>query len=107
MKRKPEAHRGPSAASLREMPEIDFAKAKLRANPYAARIAKEDTNEQVWLVKVYEVCPKAIHYLGDEKWTDCQRGAKRFPSKSAAHTAAKGIHDAVLVRLRPRSEKRT
>lgn len=31
----------PSAASLREMPELDFTKAKLRPNPYAARIAAE------------------------------------------------------------------
>ena len=33
--------RGPSAASLRGIPEIDFSKAKVRRNPYAARIAKE------------------------------------------------------------------
>src|SRR5260370_34838797 len=31
----------PSAASLREMPELDFTKVKLRPNPYAARIAAE------------------------------------------------------------------
>ena len=31
----------PSAASLREMPELDFTKVKLRRNPYAARIAAE------------------------------------------------------------------
>jgi hypothetical protein len=33
-------HAGPSAASLREMPELP-ANAKGRANPYAARIARE------------------------------------------------------------------
>jgi len=31
----------PSAASLREMPELDFTKVKLRRNPYAARIVAE------------------------------------------------------------------
>ena len=31
----------PSAASLREMPELDFTKTRLRPNPYAARIAAE------------------------------------------------------------------
>ena len=31
----------PSAASLQEIPELDFTKAKLRPNPYAARIAVE------------------------------------------------------------------
>jgi len=33
--------RGPSAASLRAIPEVDFKKAKVRRNPYAARIARE------------------------------------------------------------------
>lgn len=33
--------REPSRASLHEMPEIDFSNAKVRRNPYAARIAKE------------------------------------------------------------------
>jgi len=39
--------RGPSAASLREIPEIDFSEAKVRRNPYAARIAKEGITVQV------------------------------------------------------------
>ena len=34
-------HRGPSKASLREMPEIDFKTAKFKPNPYAKRIARE------------------------------------------------------------------
>ena len=33
--------RGPSAASLREIPEVDFKKAKVQRNPYAARIARD------------------------------------------------------------------
>lgn len=32
---------GPSKASLKEIPEIDFSKAKVRRNPYAKRIARE------------------------------------------------------------------
>jgi hypothetical protein len=31
----------PSRASLREIPEIDFTRAKVRRNPYAARLAAE------------------------------------------------------------------
>ncbi len=31
----------PSKASLREIPEVDFRTAKVRPNPYAARIAAE------------------------------------------------------------------
>ncbi len=33
--------REPTRVSLREMPEVDFDKAKVRRNPYALRIAKE------------------------------------------------------------------
>src|SRR6266849_1864113 len=33
--------REPTRASLREIPEVDFDKAKVRRNPYALRIAKE------------------------------------------------------------------
>jgi hypothetical protein len=33
--------REPSRASLREIPEVDFQAAKVRRNPYAARIAAE------------------------------------------------------------------
>jgi hypothetical protein len=31
----------PSRSSLREMPEVDFKKARVRRNPYAGRIAAE------------------------------------------------------------------
>ena len=33
--------REPAAAALREMPEVDFEKAKLRRNPYAKEIARK------------------------------------------------------------------
>ena len=39
-----QADRGPSQASLREMPEVDLSKAKVRRNPYAKRIAREGMN---------------------------------------------------------------
>jgi len=38
-KERSKAAREPTKASLREMPEVDFAHAKVRRNPYAARIA--------------------------------------------------------------------
>ena len=34
--------RDPSRASLREIPEIDFRRAKMRPNPYAAVLAAQD-----------------------------------------------------------------
>jgi len=40
MKKAP-SHREPSKASLREIPEVDFRTAKVKRNPYAARIAAE------------------------------------------------------------------
>lgn len=39
--------REPSRASLREMPEVDFKKAKVRRNPYASRIATEGLSIRV------------------------------------------------------------
>ena len=41
MKKRPEKFDEPSAASLREMPEVDLKTAKWHRNPYAARIAIE------------------------------------------------------------------
>ena len=37
----------PSRASLKEIPEIDFSRAKVRRNPYAERIAREGLVVQV------------------------------------------------------------
>ncbi len=41
MKKKVTRPREPSAASLREIPEVDFGRARVRRNPYAARVAAE------------------------------------------------------------------
>ena len=39
--KKPTKNDEPTAASLRELPEIDFARYRVRRNPYAERIARE------------------------------------------------------------------
>ena len=39
--------REPSKASLREIPEVDFKRATVRRNPYAARISKEGFSVRV------------------------------------------------------------
>src|SRR6266511_5514118 len=41
MKKKASNPREPSRASLREIPEVDFDRARVRRNPYAARVAAE------------------------------------------------------------------
>ncbi len=38
--KKKKTRREPAAAALREMPEVDFGKAKLRRNPYAKKLAE-------------------------------------------------------------------
>jgi hypothetical protein len=43
----PRSVKGPSRSSLREMPEVDFKKAKVRRNPYARRIATEGISVRV------------------------------------------------------------
>ncbi len=41
MKKKVNRPREPSAASLREIPEVDFGRARVRRTPYATRVAAE------------------------------------------------------------------
>lgn len=41
MKKKVTRRREPSAASLREIPAVNFGRAQVRRNPYAARVAAE------------------------------------------------------------------
>lgn len=41
MKKASKKSHEPSRSSLKEMPEVDFATAKVRRNPYAKRIARE------------------------------------------------------------------
>src|SRR5512137_2317711 len=41
MNRKLRRPKEPSKASLREIPEVDFDRARVRGNPYAARVAAE------------------------------------------------------------------
>lgn len=41
------AQRPPSKRSLREMPEVDLRKARVRPNPYARRIARDGLAVQV------------------------------------------------------------
>ena len=58
----------PTKASLREVPEIDFATAKVRRNPYAARIAREGIEIQVgrgWpkkLLEIGETVPRSVRF---------------------------------------------
>ena len=58
----------PSKASLREIPEIDFATAKFRPNPYAARIARDGIEIQVGrgrpkkLLEVGETEPRSVRF---------------------------------------------
>lgn len=70
-KAKSERRREPSRSSLREMPEIDFKSAKVRPNPYAARIAAEGFSVQVGRGR-----PKK----GDETGPTVPRSI-RFPTK--------------------------
>lgn len=41
MKKTTSRPREPSASTLRDLPEIDFARSRVRRNPYATRIARE------------------------------------------------------------------
>jgi hypothetical protein len=74
-------HREPSRASLREIPEIDFTKVKVRRNPYAARIASEGIVLQVGrgrpkkLLEVGATRPRSVRFP-DDVWALLERRAK-------------------------------
>lgn len=81
MKRAPK-HPEPSKASLKEMPEVDFSEARVRRNPYAARIAKEGITVQVGrgrprkLAEVGGTSPRSVRFP-DEVWARLEREAKK------------------------------
>jgi Ribbon-helix-helix protein, copG family len=75
-------HPEPSKASLKEMPEVDFTKARVRRNPHAARIAKEGITVQVGrgrprkLTEVGGTSPRSVRFP-DEVWEMLERRAKK------------------------------
>jgi hypothetical protein len=72
----------PSKASLKEMPEVDFTKVKVRRNPHAARIAREGITVQVGrgrprrLTEVGGTSPRSVRFP-DEVWEMLERRAKK------------------------------
>lgn len=75
-------HAEPSKASLREIPEVDFSSAKVRKNPYAARIAAEGLVVQVGrgrpkkLLEVGETRPRSVRFP-EAVWKRLQARAKK------------------------------
>ena len=73
--------RAPSRASLRDIPQIDFSKASVRRNPYAARIAKEGITIQVGrgrpkkLLEVGGTRPRSVRFP-DAVWKQIEARAK-------------------------------
>src|SRR5450755_3883729 len=75
-------HAEPSEASLREIPEVDFSKARVRRNPYAARIAREGITVQVGrgrpkkLAEVGGTSPRSVRFP-DSIWKVIETRAKK------------------------------
>ena len=75
-------HREPSKASLKEMPEVDFTKARVRRNPHAALIAKEGITVQVGrgrprkLTEVGGTSPRSVRFP-DDVWEMLEQRAKK------------------------------
>jgi hypothetical protein len=72
---------GPSAASLSEMPEIDFSRYRARRNPFAARIAREGIE-----VVRDEPSPESLAEIPEVDFT--QYRVRRNPYVSRAGEAA-------------------
>jgi hypothetical protein len=77
-----ETQREPSKRSLREIPEIDFSKARVRKNPYAARIAAEGLTVQVGrgrpkrLMEAGGTSPRSVRFP-DAIWNLLEERAKK------------------------------
>ena len=69
------------AASLREIPEVDFSRVRIRRNPYAARIAKEGLLIQVGrgrpkkLLEVGGTRPRSVRF-SDAVWKQIEVRAR-------------------------------
>jgi len=92
--------REPSAASLREIPEVDFRRATVGRNPYAARIAKEGVVVQVGrgrpkkLLEVGATHPRSVRFP-DEVWKQIETRAR-----ARGLTLHAALREAILVWLR-------
>lgn len=81
-------HQGPSRASLREMPEVDFGKAK--PNPYARRLATQGMTIHVERgrpkkgTETGPTVPRSVRFTA-EVWEHLERRAKR--AKMPLHAA--------------------
>ena len=90
----------PSKASLKEIPEIDFKTASLRANPYAARIAAEGLVIQVGrgrprrIMEVGTTHPRSVRFP-DSIWARVEARAKE--KRITVHAA---LREAILAWLR-------
>ena len=73
--------RQPSKASLREIPEVDFSRARVRPNPYAARIAKDGITVQIGKGRPTKLAeggtsPRSVRFP-DEIWKLIEARAKK------------------------------
>ena len=90
----------PSKASLREIPEVDFKVAKVRRNPYAARIAAEGIVVQVGrgrpkkVLEVGETHPRSVRFP-DVVWARVEALAKQ-----RGITVHAALREAILAWLR-------
>lgn len=75
------ANREPSRRSLRQMPEVDFRKVRVKRNPYARRIAEEGLIVQVGRGRPKKVreaggtTPRSVRFP-DRIWALLERRAK-------------------------------
>ena len=77
--------RGPSRASLREMPEVNFDKAKARRNPYALRIAEEGISIHVGRGGALRDVEPEFEQLAVNAW----RAPERIRERHGAHEIRK------------------
>ncbi len=81
-RRRRSSQAGPSKSSLREIPEVDFGKARVRRNPHAARVAREGIEVQVGrgrprkLLEVGGTTPRSVRFP-KVIWKELEKTARR------------------------------
>lgn len=84
MKKMTSRPREPSAASLRDLPEVDFSRSRIRRNPYATRIAREGIQ-----LRHDEPSPETLAELPEARFSVATRLRRNPYTSRAAESTSK------------------
>ena len=101
--------REPSRASLREMPEVNFDKTKVRRNPYGLRIAREGISINAGRGRPRKGTETGRPFLPNDRRGDARGNDRRNrnPGRGGARSCTSSTRDRRRAAFRRRIESRT